>query len=187
MLARAGELPAEDAGWAYEIKWDGVRAIAYSAAGRAAPGEPQPQRHHRQLSRARPPRPGARLAPGGARRRDRRLRRRRAARASGCCSSACTSAPASRPGGWPSRPPSPTSIFDLLWLDGHSLMGLPYAERRGAPAGAGAERRELADARARRRARRRAAEGRRRAGPGGDRRQAPGLDLPARPASAAAG
>ena len=21
-------------------------------------------------------------------------------------------------------------IFDLLWLDGHSLMGLPYTERR---------------------------------------------------------
>ena len=33
MLARTGELPADDAGWAYEIKWDGVRAIAYSQPG----------------------------------------------------------------------------------------------------------------------------------------------------------
>ena len=33
MLARAGALPAEDGGWAYEIKWDGVRAIAYSSPG----------------------------------------------------------------------------------------------------------------------------------------------------------
>jgi hypothetical protein len=34
MLARAGELPAEDGRWAYEIKWDGVRAIGYGEGGR---------------------------------------------------------------------------------------------------------------------------------------------------------
>lgn len=34
MLAVAGELPARDAGWAYEIKWDGVRALAYAEGGR---------------------------------------------------------------------------------------------------------------------------------------------------------
>ena len=34
MLARAGELPAEeDERWAYEVKWDGIRAIAYSRPG----------------------------------------------------------------------------------------------------------------------------------------------------------
>ena len=33
MLARAGELPADDADWAFEIKWDGVRAITYSQPG----------------------------------------------------------------------------------------------------------------------------------------------------------
>ncbi len=33
MLARSGELPDEDGGWAYEVKWDGVRAIAYSRPG----------------------------------------------------------------------------------------------------------------------------------------------------------
>src|SRR6478609_10083300 len=33
MLARSGELPADD-GWAFEIKWDGVRAIAYCEGGR---------------------------------------------------------------------------------------------------------------------------------------------------------
>ncbi|HXP19648.1 MAG TPA: non-homologous end-joining DNA ligase [Streptosporangiaceae bacterium] len=31
MLATAGELPADDAGWAYEMKWDGLRAIGYVA------------------------------------------------------------------------------------------------------------------------------------------------------------
>src|ERR687895_1404965 len=34
MLAKLGELPAKDDGWAYEIKWDGVRALAYSEPGR---------------------------------------------------------------------------------------------------------------------------------------------------------
>ena len=42
-------------------------------------------------------------------------------------------------------------IFDLLWLDGHSLMALPYGERRERLAALALERRALADARARRR------------------------------------
>jgi len=33
MLAAAGELPADDAAWAYEMKWDGLRAIATISAG----------------------------------------------------------------------------------------------------------------------------------------------------------
>ena len=32
MLATAGPLPAGD-DWAYELKWDGVRAVAYLDAG----------------------------------------------------------------------------------------------------------------------------------------------------------
>src|SRR3954453_18753239 len=34
MLARSGQLPADHAGWAFEIKWDGVRAIAFCEGGR---------------------------------------------------------------------------------------------------------------------------------------------------------
>lgn len=34
MLALAGSLPESDADWAYEFKWDGVRAIAYVDGGR---------------------------------------------------------------------------------------------------------------------------------------------------------
>jgi bifunctional non-homologous end joining protein LigD len=34
MLARLSELPARDEGWAAEVKWDGVRAIAYCRPGR---------------------------------------------------------------------------------------------------------------------------------------------------------
>ena len=33
MLARVGELPEDDAAYAYEIKWDGVRAILYAEGG----------------------------------------------------------------------------------------------------------------------------------------------------------
>jgi bifunctional non-homologous end joining protein LigD len=29
MMARIGDLPADDAAWAYEMKWDGLRALAY--------------------------------------------------------------------------------------------------------------------------------------------------------------
>ncbi|HEX3794219.1 MAG TPA: non-homologous end-joining DNA ligase [Acidimicrobiales bacterium] len=34
MLATPGKLPSKDGDWAYEIKWDGVRAIAYVDGGR---------------------------------------------------------------------------------------------------------------------------------------------------------
>ncbi len=33
MLASAGPMPADDAGWAYEMKWDGLRAIAAISSG----------------------------------------------------------------------------------------------------------------------------------------------------------
>jgi len=34
MLARLSTLPADESEWAFEVKWDGVRAIAYSQPGR---------------------------------------------------------------------------------------------------------------------------------------------------------
>jgi ATP-dependent DNA ligase len=34
MLARLARLPADEERWAYEIKWDGIRAIAFSRPGR---------------------------------------------------------------------------------------------------------------------------------------------------------
>src|SRR3954452_5604350 len=33
MLARLSKLPRDDGGWGYEVKWDGVRAIAYVTRG----------------------------------------------------------------------------------------------------------------------------------------------------------
>jgi bifunctional non-homologous end joining protein LigD len=34
MRAVVGELPADDGSWAYEVKWDGVRAIGFVGDGR---------------------------------------------------------------------------------------------------------------------------------------------------------
>ncbi|HVE68814.1 MAG TPA: DNA polymerase ligase N-terminal domain-containing protein, partial [Solirubrobacteraceae bacterium] len=34
MLARLGELPRDEAGWGFEVKWDGVRALAFAEPGR---------------------------------------------------------------------------------------------------------------------------------------------------------
>jgi bifunctional non-homologous end joining protein LigD len=34
MLARLGELPRDETGWGFEVKWDGVRAIAFAEPGR---------------------------------------------------------------------------------------------------------------------------------------------------------
>jgi bifunctional non-homologous end joining protein LigD len=33
MLATSGTLPADDVGWAYEMKWDGLRALAFISGG----------------------------------------------------------------------------------------------------------------------------------------------------------
>ena len=128
--ARHAAAPARAGEWAFEIKWDGVRAIAYSEPGRAALRVAQPARHHRSRI------PSCR----GSTARSRTTRRcstarssrstRTAGRRSGACSSGCTSPPRARRGGWRRRRPVVYVVFDLLWLDGHSLMELPYEERR---------------------------------------------------------
>jgi bifunctional non-homologous end joining protein LigD len=129
MLARAGSLPADDAQWAHEIKWDGVRAIAYSR-----PGELRLESRNLNDITARYPELG------------------RLVRALGSRSAILDGEiVAFDSDGQPSfaalqqrmhlssqaqvkrqakSTPVTYMIFDLLWLDGHSLMGLPYGERR---------------------------------------------------------
>ena len=130
MLARtAAEVPRDDAGWGFEIKWDGVRAIAY-----CAPGEVRLEsRNLKEISDSYPEL--GRL--------DRALGSHQAVldgeivafdehgRPSfAACSSACTSPRGSRRADSRRTPRSTYMIFDLLWLDGHSLMALPYEQRR---------------------------------------------------------
>jgi len=129
MLASSGALPTDDGRWAYEIKWDGVRAIAYSQPGQLQlqsrnlndiSGQyPELHRLNRALSSH-----GAVLdgeivafdaddrpsfeALQGRMHIASRAQARRLAKST----------------------PVTYMIFDLLWLDGHSLIGLPYQERR---------------------------------------------------------
>src|SRR5579875_12319 len=129
MLARSGPLPQEEAGWAYEIKWDGVRAIAYSRPGELrlesrnlndiTDSYPELARLNRVLSSRSAVLDGEIVAfdesgrPSFA-----RLQRRM---------HVSSRAQARRLMG---ATPVTYVIFDLLWLDGRSLMDLSYAERR---------------------------------------------------------
>jgi bifunctional non-homologous end joining protein LigD len=128
MLARTAELPADDDRWAFEIKWDGVRAIAYSTPGELrlesrnlndiTDSYPELARvgrglgsHHAVLDGEIVAFVDGRPSFGALQQRMHVASRdtaRRLAKAT----------------------PVTYVIFDLLWLDGHSLMDLPYAERR---------------------------------------------------------
>jgi len=130
MLARAGVLPLKDAGWAYEIKWDGVRAIVYSKPGELrlesrnlneiTSRYPEVRRLNRALSSH-----GA-ILDGEIVAFDEQGRPSFAALAHRM--HVGSSAQARR---LAKSLPVTLMIFDLLWLDGHSLMELPYSERRG--------------------------------------------------------
>jgi bifunctional non-homologous end joining protein LigD len=129
MLARTGDLPADDGRWAYEIKWDGVRAVAYADGGRlrleARSGRDITPRYPelRELGRALAGREavldGEVVAfDGDGRPSFQRLQGRMH----------LTSEHAVRR--LSQSDPVHYMIFDLLWLDGHSLLDLPYSERR---------------------------------------------------------
>ncbi|MDX6665441.1 MAG: bifunctional non-ous end joining protein LigD, partial [Solirubrobacteraceae bacterium] len=129
MLATAGPLPSDDGRWGFEIKWDGVRAIAHSEPGRLrfhsrnlndiTARYPELAKLNRALSSHRAILDGEVIAfdeegkPSFSALQGRmhltgESQIRRLAKAN----------------------PVSYVIFDLLWLDGHSLMRLPFAERR---------------------------------------------------------
>jgi bifunctional non-homologous end joining protein LigD len=129
MLARAAHLPARDAEWAFEIKWDGVRAITY--------WRPRELRiESRNLNdvsarypelRALGPQLGSREAvlDGEIVAFDERgrpsfglLQRRMHAASPSAIRRLAREQPVSY------------MIFDLLYLDGHTTIELPYRERR---------------------------------------------------------
>jgi bifunctional non-homologous end joining protein LigD len=129
MMARTGMLPRDDEHWAFEVKWDGVRAICHSEPGRMrlhsrnlldiTPRYPEVGRLNRALSHHRAVLDGEIVAldaegkPSfGA------LQRRMHVGSESAVRRLAKEAPVTY------------VIFDLLWLDGHSLMDLPYTERR---------------------------------------------------------
>jgi bifunctional non-homologous end joining protein LigD len=131
MLARAGALPAKGAGWAYEVKWDGVRAVAFCAPGRIrlqgrsladmTAQYPEVQRLARALGHRRAVLDGELVAfderglPSFERLQRRMNLSDEAAARRRMKDVAVTYV-----------------IFDLLWLDGRSLLDAPYEERREA-------------------------------------------------------
>ncbi len=129
MLARPGPLPDEDGGWAYEVKWDGVRAIAYSQ-----PGELHLEsRNLKDISGSYPELFALNAALGShsavldgeivafdssGRPSFETLQQRMHVESRAQARRLAKAAPVTY------------VIFDLLWLDGHSLMREPYSARR---------------------------------------------------------
>ncbi|HJQ41861.1 MAG TPA: ATP-dependent DNA ligase, partial [Jatrophihabitantaceae bacterium] len=129
MLATLGGLPSSDDGWAYEMKWDGVRALVAVSGGKVR----ITSRNDRDVSVSYPElRP---LADTLGRTRvlldgeivtfdDRgrpsfgRLQQRMHVASASAAAQLATSDPAV------------LLAFDLLYLDGHVLFDVPYHERR---------------------------------------------------------
>ncbi len=129
MLARPGRLPANESEWSFEVKWDGVRAIAYVQPGRL-------RLESRNLNEVTDTYPEVRGLMRSLGMRDVVLDgevvafdesgkpsfERLQSRMNVTSPSSVRRLAASTPVVY--------AIFDLLYLDGHSLMGLPYTERR---------------------------------------------------------
>jgi bifunctional non-homologous end joining protein LigD len=130
MLARPGPLPAGGDHFAHEFRWPGERAIAYSTPGvlrldgagsrDLTDRFPELGRLNRALSSHAAVLDGVIVVfdPHDGRPSPDALARR-----------AATATPAERRR-LAADLPATYVIFDLLWLDGHSLTELPYAERR---------------------------------------------------------
>ncbi|HWI06421.1 MAG TPA: DNA ligase D, partial [Solirubrobacteraceae bacterium] len=130
MLAKAARgLPADDEHWAYEIKWDGVRATAYSEPGRlrfesrnhndVTHSYPELKALNRALSSHRAILDGEIVAfDDDGRPSFGRLQGRMHVASEAAAKRRVKDSPVAY------------LVFDLLWLDGHSLMELPYEERR---------------------------------------------------------
>jgi bifunctional non-homologous end joining protein LigD len=129
MLARLGPLPRDDDRWAHEVKWDGVRAICHSEPGRMrlfsrnlneiTARYPELTRLNRALSHHRAILDGEVVAfDAEGRPSFGALQQRMHLTSEGQVRRLAKSAPVTY------------VLFDVLWLDGHSLMEAPYEERR---------------------------------------------------------
>ncbi|WP_084270021.1 non-homologous end-joining DNA ligase [Patulibacter minatonensis] len=128
MLAKPGSLPRRLEDWAFEVKWDGVRAVVRSQPGRfhlfsragndITPAYPELRALNRQLSSHEAILDGEVVAFGDDGRPSfQALQSRMHARGAQVKRLA-------------QERPVTLMVFDLLWLDGHALIGLPWSERR---------------------------------------------------------
>ncbi len=128
MLAGTGPLPRDDSNWAFEIKWDGVRAIGYAEGGRLrlesrngnniTPRYPELRELGRALGTHEAVLDGEVVALENGLPSFQRLQRRMHLTSESQVRRLSQSEPVVY------------MIFDLLWLDGHSLMGDTYEVRR---------------------------------------------------------
>jgi bifunctional non-homologous end joining protein LigD len=129
MLAIAGELPADDAAWAYEMKWDGLRAIAVVGAGSVT----LYSRNGRDVTGTYPELAGLAAAAGG---HDLVLDGEIVAFGEGSWPSfeavqqRMNVTAATQVRRLAAEIPVTYLAFDLLSADGTSLTGLPYTARR---------------------------------------------------------
>ncbi|MBA2637741.1 MAG: DNA ligase D [Solirubrobacterales bacterium] len=129
MLARPGPMPDDEAAWAFEVKWDGVRAVCFSTPGAlrlSSRGRnditrsyPELRALNRALSSHRAILDGEIVAFDADGRPD-------FGRLQGRMHVASETAARRRA----QDTPVVFVLFDLLWLDGHPLVGLPYEKRR---------------------------------------------------------
>jgi bifunctional non-homologous end joining protein LigD len=129
MLAKLSTLPPDKSGWAFEVKWDGVRAIACSQPGRirllsrnandVTAAYPELRALNRELGSHSAILDGEIVAfDEGGRPSFEALQPRMHLRGEAAVRRRAQATPVTY------------VLFDLLWLDGHSLIELPYTERR---------------------------------------------------------
>ena len=129
MLATAGVLPSDDAGWAYEMKWDGLRALAFVVGGAVRLNS----RTGRDITHAYPElaRP-----PDGVAGRQLVLDGEIVALTAGswpdfeALQQRMNIGSTAQAKALSAQIPVSYLAFDLLWLDGRSLAAQPYARRR---------------------------------------------------------
>src|ERR671910_1024585 len=131
MLARTGPLPPDDGRWAYEVKWDGIRAIGYAEGGRLklvsrngndiTPRYPELRELGRVLGAREAVLDGEVVAFGPDGKPSFQVLQSRMHVASEAAQRRLAAAH-----------PVAYVIFDLLYLDGRDLMDLRYDERREA-------------------------------------------------------
>jgi bifunctional non-homologous end joining protein LigD len=131
MLARAGTLPPDESRWSFEVKWDGVRALAYAQPGRLrlesragneiTDAYPELRALVNELGMREAVLDGEIVAfDEQGRPSFERLQKRMHVTSPASIRRLAVSTPVI------------FAAFDLLYLDGHSLMARPYAERRAA-------------------------------------------------------
>ncbi|MBX3461785.1 MAG: DNA ligase [Planctomycetes bacterium] len=127
MLARLGQ-PFDDDGWLFEIKWDGVRAVAYVEAGALR----LHGRRRRDLAGRYPELDALRALPAGTIVDGELVVLREDGRPDFRAMIGRENAPAARAAAAARTTPVHYVVFDLLWLGFTSLLDRPLAERRQA-------------------------------------------------------